>query len=359
MRRAGYDVRVLPEEDLGWEENPPTLIEFIRRDLRWCQGNMQYWRFLSLPGLKFVSRYQLAFAILMFLGSPAWIGLLVLGTLSVALAATPADFIRADAGLALFALVLVMWFAPKIATAIDVLLRPRLRRAFGGSARFLANFVVETVFSILLWPIMWFGHTMFLSGLLFGREIGWIGQMRDDHAVPLGAGAAQSVAAHPVRLRRDRPARRDASGRDPLCAVPRRRAGAGDPARRRHGIAAARRRARAHRHRPAAGGDRAAARTRRAGAARDRDRGAGAAAAAGLTRIRPCSKACGPHAASSARCASIMATARARPPWTGSMAASCSAAISCSTSAPMSATASPRSAGSAPASSRSSRSRRW
>ena len=43
MRRAGYDVRVLPEEDLGWEENPPTLIEFIRRDLRWCQGNMQYW----------------------------------------------------------------------------------------------------------------------------------------------------------------------------------------------------------------------------------------------------------------------------------------------------------------------------
>jgi len=40
MRRGGYDVRVLPEEDLGWEENPPTLLEFIRRDLRWCQGNM-------------------------------------------------------------------------------------------------------------------------------------------------------------------------------------------------------------------------------------------------------------------------------------------------------------------------------
>src|SRR5581483_10732099 len=35
MRAAGYDVRVLPEEDLGWEENPPTLLEFIRRDLRW------------------------------------------------------------------------------------------------------------------------------------------------------------------------------------------------------------------------------------------------------------------------------------------------------------------------------------
>ena len=45
MRAAGYHVRVVPREDLGWEENPPTLLEFMRRDLRWCQGNMQYWRF--------------------------------------------------------------------------------------------------------------------------------------------------------------------------------------------------------------------------------------------------------------------------------------------------------------------------
>ena len=184
MRAAGYDVRVLPQEDLGWEENPPTLIEFIRRDLRWCQGNMQYWRFLSLPGLKPVSRYQLALAILMFIGSPAWIGLLVLGTLAVAFADTPASFIRADAGMALFVCVLVMWFSPKIASAIDILLHPELRRAFGGAGLFIVNYVIETVYSILLCPILWFGHTIFLAGLLFGREIGWIGQTRDDHAVP-------------------------------------------------------------------------------------------------------------------------------------------------------------------------------
>ena len=184
MRAAGYDVRVLPQEDLGWEENPPTLLEFIRRDLRWCQGNMQYWRFLSLPGLKPVSRYQLALAILMFIGSPAWIGLLVLGTLALAFADTPASFIRADAGMTLLVCVLVMWFSPKIASAIDILLRPELRRAFGGTGLFIVNYVIETVYSILLCPILWFGHTIFLTGLLFGREIGWIGQTRDDHAVP-------------------------------------------------------------------------------------------------------------------------------------------------------------------------------
>ena len=185
MRAAGYDVRVLPEEELGWEENPPTLIEFIRRDLRWCQGNMQYWRFLSLPGLKPVGRYQLALAILMFIGSPAWMGLLVLGTLACAFSDTPASFIRADAGNSLFACVLVMWFAPKIASVIDVLLHPKLRRGFGGAGLFAINVAIETVYSILLCPILWCGHTIFLAGLLFGREVGWIGQTRDDHAVPL------------------------------------------------------------------------------------------------------------------------------------------------------------------------------
>jgi membrane glycosyltransferase len=184
MRAAGYDVRVLPQEDLGWEENPPTLIEFIRRDLRWCQGNMQYWRFLSLPGLKPVSRYQLMLAILMFIGSPAWIGLLLLGTFAVAFSETPASFIRADAGMALFVCVMVMWFSPKIASAIDILLHRELCRAFGGTRLFILNYVIETVYSILLCPILWFGHTIFLTGLLFGREIGWIGQTRDDHAVP-------------------------------------------------------------------------------------------------------------------------------------------------------------------------------
>jgi membrane glycosyltransferase len=184
MRAAGYEVRVLPQEDLGWEENPPTLIEFIRRDLRWCQGNMQYWRFLSLPGLKPVSRYQLALAILMFIGSPAWMGLLVLGTLALASCDTPAGFIRADAGMALLVCVLVMWFAPKIASAIDLLLHPARRRGFGGAGLFVINFAIETLYSILLCPILWCGHTIFLTGLLFGREIGWIGQTRDDHAVP-------------------------------------------------------------------------------------------------------------------------------------------------------------------------------
>jgi membrane glycosyltransferase len=184
MRRAGYEVRVLTEEGESFEQNPPTLIEFIRRDQRWCQGNMQYWNFLLLPGLKPVSRYQLVFALLMFLGSPAWIGLLLIGTLVVAVTGAGGASIHANAGLAVFVFVLLMWFAPKIATVIDVLARPALRRAFGGGFRFLAGVVTEVVFFLLLCPIMWFSHTIFLARLLLGRSIGWGPQARDDHAVP-------------------------------------------------------------------------------------------------------------------------------------------------------------------------------
>jgi membrane glycosyltransferase len=191
MRRAGYEVRILAEEGGSFEQNPPTLIEFIRRDLRWCQGNMQYWHFLVMPGLKPVSRYQLSFAILMFLGSPAWMGLLFLGTAAVALAGSPGAFIRPAAGMALFVTVLIMWFAPNIATAIDVLARPRLRGAFGGGIRFTLSAVAQTMFVLLLLPIMWFGHTLFLARLLLGRSVGWTAQARDDHEVPLALAARQ------------------------------------------------------------------------------------------------------------------------------------------------------------------------
>ncbi len=191
MRRAGYDVRVLPEEDLGWEENPPTLIEYLRRDQRWEQGTLQYGHFLFAPGMKMVSRFQLAFAMLMFLGSPAWIGLLIVGVIGVALAPSPADFIRPDVGLTLMVVILVMWFAPKIATVIDVLTRPSLRQAFGGTWRFLASVASETLFFLMLSPIMWVSHTLFLAGLPFGKVVGWIGQVRDDHQVPWMTATAQ------------------------------------------------------------------------------------------------------------------------------------------------------------------------
>lgn len=191
MRRAGFDVRVLPQEDASWEENPPTLIEYIRRDLRWCEGNMQYVHLLGLPGLKPVSRVQLINAIFMFIGSPAWIGMLVLGSLLLALSPTPADFMHQSSGIALFITAVLMWYLPKIAGAVDVLIRPAERQSFGGGLRFTVGFALEMILSILMTPITWLNHSIFLCGLLFGKKTGWTGQARDDHSVPVSVAIRQ------------------------------------------------------------------------------------------------------------------------------------------------------------------------
>lgn len=183
MRSGGYHVRVLADETESYEENPPNLVEFIQRDERWCRGNMQYWRFLTLPGLKPVSRLQLLFAILMFAGSPGWIGIAAIGTMMVALADRPSDVIRPDAGLVLFVAVLLMWFAPKIATVADVVTRPAAADRFGGRLIFLAGVAVEMAFFILLSPILWIGHVLLFLSIPFGRSLGWSGQIRDDNIV--------------------------------------------------------------------------------------------------------------------------------------------------------------------------------
>mgnify|MGYP000440953628 CR=1 FL=1 len=191
MRRAGFDVRVFPQEDESWEENPPTLIEYIRRDLRWCEGNLQYLQLLKLDNIKLISRIQLLNAIFMFLGSPAWIGMLILGTIMLALASTPAAFMHQSSGLTLLWLVIFMWYWPKFAGGLDVLIRRAQRNAFGGTTRFLTGFTLEMIFSILMTPITWLNHAMFMCGLLFGKKSGWTGQTREDHSVPFSIAIRQ------------------------------------------------------------------------------------------------------------------------------------------------------------------------
>jgi len=188
MRRAGYEVRVLPVDGVSWEENPPTLMEFSRRDLRWCQGNMQYWKLLSMPGLKPVSRFHLMFAIWMYLGSPAWMAMMTIGTVLLALSETStAQYVpvKAGAGTALFAITMIMAFAPKIATMTDVFLDKSARRSFGGALPFAGNLLAEALFMMLLAPLVALSHTMFMIQLfIFRRGLSWNSQARESHAVP-------------------------------------------------------------------------------------------------------------------------------------------------------------------------------
>ncbi|MBQ8744443.1 MAG: glucans biosynthesis glucosyltransferase MdoH [Mailhella sp.] len=46
MRRAGYGVWLAYDLDGSWEESPPSLIDELIRDRRWCQGNLQHSRLI-------------------------------------------------------------------------------------------------------------------------------------------------------------------------------------------------------------------------------------------------------------------------------------------------------------------------
>lgn len=186
MRRAGYEVRVIPRETESFEENPPNALEFIRRELRWCQGNLQYLKLLGLPGLLPTSRVQMVLAILMFVSAPAWLLFMATGAAIVAFGG--AELVRFEqvSGFTLFVVILTMIFAPKIATVIDILADRRLRTAFGGPARIVASALTEIVFAALMAPVVAVAVSLFVAGLPFGKAMGWGAQVRDTRALPLG-----------------------------------------------------------------------------------------------------------------------------------------------------------------------------
>ena len=177
MRRGGYEVRVLPIETQSFEANPPTFPDFAKRDLRWCQGNMQYWRFLFGPGLKLLSRFQVLQAILMYVAPPAWIA----ATFAAAWKSVSAGFDPAylQLGLSLFAIVFFMSIAPKLAGMLDVCLTRGAVRSYGGPLRFGFSAIVEILASMLMAPIIAVYVSVFLLGLPFGRCVTWSGQNRD------------------------------------------------------------------------------------------------------------------------------------------------------------------------------------
>lgn len=178
MRKAGYEVRVLPIEGGSWEENPPTMLDFAQRDVRWCQGNMQYVKLLDYPGLLPMSRFQLLWAILMFVGIPAWTIMIALLPFA-ALHAQSAPGFPATLAAGLYITFFVMYLMPKIAGLIDAVLTKGGMAAYGGPLRFFASAVIELVFSFLQGAVSTIRTTIFMIGLMFGKSVVWGGQNRD------------------------------------------------------------------------------------------------------------------------------------------------------------------------------------
>jgi membrane glycosyltransferase len=186
MRASGYEVRVIADEFESWEENPPSLPDFIKRDLRWCQGNMQYLALLARPGLKPMGRFQLVNAVMMYLGAPFWflmlfagLGAALLGGASVT---SPAP---GNIAFALYFGMLGIGFAPRLLGVLDILLRRSERERYGGAPRLLAGAFVDALFTLLIGPVMMIAQALFVFGLAFGQRVIWEAQNRDGRRLPV------------------------------------------------------------------------------------------------------------------------------------------------------------------------------
>jgi membrane glycosyltransferase len=181
LHQAGWEVWCVPEEEGSLEGNPPALPEFLARDLRWAEGNMQYLALLRTPGLGLMARWQLAQAVLLFACAPLWV---LAFALAAILAATGG--LDAAGGLALAGLCLLVWAlvnAPKLAGYAELLLRPDRAAAYGGRAMVARGAALELLFSAVLQPVRAVHQAGFLAVLPFGLRMGWKPQNRADRGV--------------------------------------------------------------------------------------------------------------------------------------------------------------------------------
>ena len=193
LRRAGWEVHMASHLEGSYEEPPPGLIEHLKRDRRWCQGNLQHMKLLFAQGLRPSSRWHLTTGIMSYLASPLWLLLLVASAVVALQQApfVPYSFVgshpvlswpvsHTGALLTLFGTMLALLFVPKLVGMALALRSKRIRNAHGGAASIMVSVILESLFSALLAPIMMLSQTGFVASILMGRNSGWKSQTRSE-----------------------------------------------------------------------------------------------------------------------------------------------------------------------------------
>jgi membrane glycosyltransferase len=207
MRRAGCEVWLLADLTGSWEEVPSNVLDYAGRDRRWAQGNLQHLALLPARGFHWLSRLHLVTGVLSYVSSPLWLAILVLSSTAVCIDAirghqyfelgshtlfpTWPEY-RDPEIAALLSLTLGVLFAPKLLGTALALVKPALRRGFGGSLCLIVSVLLEQIFSTLLAPAMMMFHTAFVLAILVGRPVSWHAQERGDR----GIGFREALACH-------------------------------------------------------------------------------------------------------------------------------------------------------------------
>ena len=192
MRRAGFGVWIAYDLDGSYEQTPPNLLDEVKRDRRWCQGNLMNARLMFVRGLHPVHRTVFFTGALAYLSAPLWLSFLVLSTWLLVQhgAADPQYFVmpnqlyplwpswRPEHALGLALAVAILLFLPKLVAAL--LAARRGAALYGGASTLAMTTLVEIVLSALLAPVRMLFHSQFVLAAICGWSIQWKSPERAD-----------------------------------------------------------------------------------------------------------------------------------------------------------------------------------
>lgn len=205
LRQAGWEVWIAPELKGSYEELPPTLIDYAKRDRRWCQGNLQHLRMVFAKGFSGLSRLYFLMGIMSYVSSPLWLIFLILTGFEAYIQSQtmPVYFFGdnlfpvwpesyAVEMTTVLLVTLAMLFLPKIWSLILGLIHWRKIKGYGGAFRAMLSVFLESLFSVLTAPVLMIYQSKFVFAILMRRSVGWPPQNRDDHRLSLW----EAVQAH-------------------------------------------------------------------------------------------------------------------------------------------------------------------
>ena len=193
LRRAGWRVRFLPRLGGSYEETPPTLIDHILRDRRWCQGNLQHLNLLGARGFFAISRFHLLHGAIGYLMAPIWFALLVIWAMiglgeeasvihyfSEANPSRPSwPDMSEPRHVLVILLIYAMLLAPKLLAVLALAFTGGKLSDYGGPLRFALSVGCEILLAVLYAPILMVQQMIAVFRTTFGLQHGWSPQARD------------------------------------------------------------------------------------------------------------------------------------------------------------------------------------
>ncbi len=188
MARAGWKVQLAHDLGGSYEECPTTLLDFAKRDQRWCQGNMQHIRLIFSEGFRPISRLHLTMGAMAYISAPLWLAFMTLSAIGMWLDGEPSSAQSSwIAGASIvFGITIALLLLPKFFSVIALINQPRRLQEFGGWDNVVGSALFETLISIAVAPIMMVFHTRFVLSTLLGQKVTWNAQNRGEEDITLG-----------------------------------------------------------------------------------------------------------------------------------------------------------------------------